>query len=354
MGVEELRALAFSADGKSLVTLGQVQQGIGSQEIRLWDVGEGKKRWQVSRQGYGAQSLAFAPDGHSIAVFEGGGIALLTATTGEELRRLTAKEALNNVQRIAFSPDGRTLAVAGLQPDGRTGRIYIWELSTGTVRHDLIGHQGMIASLAFAPDGSKLATGGWDTSILLWDLVGKDAEAKANPAAKELDEMWAGLDNTDGKEGFRAMGRLLAAPAEAVGLFKKNIEPVKGEKSDAEKIAQWVADLDHKRFNKRDEASKSLELMGRAAEAELKKALDDKPSPEKKKRITELLGKLQSAGIKPELVRPLRAIEVLERLGTTESRQLLETLSGGAPEARLTREAKATLERVIKATKPTS
>src|SRR5207237_10937357 len=120
------------------------------------------------------------------------------------------------------------------------------------------------------------------------------------------------------------------------------------------KIAQLVIDLDHKRFNKREEASKQLELVGRAAEDELKKALADMPSVEKKKRITELLGKLQNTGIKPELVRPLRAIEVLEGIGTTEARQVLETLAGGAPEARLTREAKMALERVIKASKPTS
>jgi WD40 repeat protein len=352
VGAEQLRGLAFAPDGKYLAAFTQLQQGVGSQEVRLWNVADGKKRWQVSRPGYSLQTMAFAPDGISVAICEAGAISMLLATTGEELRRFVAKEGMNNIQRLAFAPDGRTLAVAGLQPDGRSGRVHVWELSTGTLRQDLGGHQGMITSLAFAPDGSKLATGGNDTSILLWDLVGRDAGAK--PAAKEVDELWAALDNVDGKEGFRAMGRLLAAPADAAALFRKNLEPVKGEKSDAEKIAQWVSDLDHKRFNKREEASKQLELVGKAAEDELKKALADNPSTEKKKRITELLGKLQTTGIKPELVRPLRAIELLERLGTTEARQVLETLAGGAPEARLTREAKAALERVIKASKPTS
>ncbi len=355
VGAEELRGLVFSADGKSLAAVGQVQQGLGVQEIRLWDVADGKKRWQVSRPGYNTvQMLAFSPDGLSLAFCEAGTVTLLTAASGEELRRLTPKEGLNNVQRLAFAPDGRTLAVAGAQPDGRSGRIHIWEVSTGTLRQDLAGHEGLIASLAFAPDGSKLATGGWDTSVLVWDLVARDVEAKGRPAAKELDDLWAALDNVDGTAGFRAMGRLLAAPAEAVALFKKNLEPVKGQAADAVKLAQLIADLDHKRFNKREEASKQLELVGGAVEQELKKALADNPSVEKKKRLGELLDKLQTSGIKPELVRPLRAIEVLERLGTTEARQVLETLAGGAPEARLTREAKTALARVVKASKPTS
>ena len=171
---------------------------------------------------------------------------------------------------------------------------------------------------------------------------------------KELDELWAALDSADGRDAFRALSRLLAIPADAVALVKKNLEPVKGQGADGMKIAQLVADLDHNRFNKRDEARKQLEALGSAAEAELKKGLADKPSVEKKKRMQELLDKLRTVGIKPELVRPLRAIEVLERIGTPEARQVLEALGRGAPEATLTREAKAALERAVKASKPTS
>jgi hypothetical protein len=48
----------------------------------------------------------------------------------------------------------------------------------------------------------------------------------------------------------------------------------------------------------------------------------------------------------PELLRGVRAVEVLERAGTPEARQLLAALAGGAPGALLTREAAASLQRL--------
>jgi hypothetical protein len=48
----------------------------------------------------------------------------------------------------------------------------------------------------------------------------------------------------------------------------------------------------------------------------------------------------------PEVLRGVRAVEVLEQIDTTEGQRLLESLAQGTPEARLTQEAKASLERL--------
>jgi hypothetical protein len=50
----------------------------------------------------------------------------------------------------------------------------------------------------------------------------------------------------------------------------------------------------------------------------------------------------------PVRLRSLRALEVLERAGTAEARQLIQRIAAGAAEARLTREAKASLERLAR------
>src|SRR5207249_10862735 len=103
---------------------------------------------------------------------------------------------------------------------------------------------------------------------------------------------------------------------------------------------------DHARFAHRDRARRDLEALGKAAEAELRKALEGKPTVELRRRIEDLLANLDRFEMKPEWVRPLRAFEVLERIGTPEARKLLETLASGAPGHRLTQEAKTILRRM--------
>ena len=65
---------------------------------------------------------------------------------------------------LAFAPDGRTLAVG----DGQ-GELRIWDLATRSFQVSLLGHTGRIWSVAFAPDGRTLATTGRDGTIRLWD-----------------------------------------------------------------------------------------------------------------------------------------------------------------------------------------
>jgi hypothetical protein len=71
----------------------------------------------------------------------------------------------------------------------------------------------------------------------------------------------------------------------------------------------------------------------------LRKALEGEPSAEVRRQVTRLLEQLSAHPPAPEVVRSIRAIEALERIGTPEARKLLEELAKGAPEAWRTREA---------------
>jgi hypothetical protein len=77
-------------------------------------------------------------------------------------------------------------------------------------------------------------------------------------------------------------------------------------------------------------------------------ALKAKPGPEKKRRLEELLKALAPGGPNPELVRPARALEVLERVGTPQARRLLRALAKGNPGARLTADAQSALKRLLR------
>jgi hypothetical protein len=80
------------------------------------------------------------------------------------------------------------------------------------------------------------------------------------------------------------------------------------------------------------------------AEPALRRALAGRPSLEVRQRLEKLLDQL--AHPSPDVLRALRAIEVLESVGTAEAKAVLGKLAAGQPGAGLTREAKAALRRL--------
>jgi HEAT repeat protein len=143
------------------------------------------------------------------------------------------------------------------------------------------------------------------------------------------------------------MAELARRPDEAEGLVKDKLAAGPGVK--AEQLARLIAALDSDEFETRESASKELANLGGLAEAVLRKALDGKPSPEVRRRVEDLLGQLEGKAEDPQERRLLRAIEVLERLGTPEARRLLDKLAKETTGARAAREAKASMERLDKA-----
>jgi WD40 repeat protein len=341
----QVQCLAVAPDGKALAAGTNNQSGALTNEVRVWDVETGKPRWQLVRPHW-QRALAFSPDGKVLAGDEtDGAVTLWDAATGRELRRLEPPSR-EVTSLLAFSPDGRLLVAAGHQ-HGPPVTVRVWEVTTGTARQEFTAHQGFVGALDFAPDGKTLATGAADTSVLLWDLTGQVGEAaKGRPSAEELDKLWAALDSRDARPAFQAMRRLLTAPDDAVALVQKNLKPIPGKGVSAETIAQLIQGLESDSFDEREKATRELEGLGTRAEAGLRKALEAGPSAERKRRIEGVLEKLQVKALAPELVRPLRAVEVLERLGTPEARKVLEALAKGQAEAPLTQAAKGALHRL--------
>ncbi|HMF16983.1 MAG TPA: hypothetical protein VKE98_07230, partial [Gemmataceae bacterium] len=114
---------------------------------------------------------------------------------------------------------------------------------------------------------------------------------------------------------------------------------------DYKRIDPLIADLNSDQFNVRQKASRELENMGEVIEAALRKGLLKKGSLEYRRRIEGLLQKLNQPPSGAQL-RIIRVLTVLERMGTKASRDLLQSLAAGAPEVRLTQQARATLDRI--------
>ncbi len=104
-------------------------------------------------------------------------------------------------------------------------------------------------------------------------------------------------------------------------------------------------------FQKRKKAADELEKAGSAAELSMRRALAGKPAPEAQRRLEALLARLDTERpvvLTRDELQQVRAVEVLERLGTAEARQLLRKLAKGSASALQTRSAQAALDWMAK------
>jgi WD40 repeat protein len=170
-------AAALSPDGKLLaLRLAVVDRRPGggrvvrSQHFSVWDVTTGKQRWSVPTALRETDSLAFSPDGKTLAQGLWGTIRLWDSATGKQVRRLTCHVPSEtsfaaSPGRLAFTPDGRTL-IAG----NGGARVFLWDLRSGKRRGQFVAHRGRVHAVSVAPDGKTFATASEDTTAMIWDL----------------------------------------------------------------------------------------------------------------------------------------------------------------------------------------
>jgi WD40 repeat protein len=330
-------SLAFAPDCKRLAIGCSGEEGLKRgtgkviDQIRLWDVERGAEVRRFDGVGHWfVPSVQFSPDGQLLAAGNwDGSIELWDTLTGR--LRWRSKPRIGG-QCIAFSPDGRMLASTG-----HSGDVYLWESATGLARRRWKGHLGMNLAVAFAPDGRTVVTGSMDTTVLLWDVRGLQVGPKVEAA-----EHWKTLAEGDAAKAYDAVLALAAAPEATVAFLRGRLRPAAAMTADAKRL---LADLDSDEFDRREKATRALRELGAAAEPALREVYQASPSREVRLRAGRLLDELARQVLSPEELRAARAVEALEYCGTADSCKLLETLSRGAPEALLTKEAKAALAR---------
>ncbi|MFE2330127.1 trypsin-like peptidase domain-containing protein [Streptomyces sp. NPDC059385] len=145
-----VNTVAFAPDGATLAT--------GSEDgtARLWDVRSGTSRISITGHTKGVSSVAFSPDGATLATGSDDGTARLwDARSGTS--RITITGHTKGVSSVAFSPDGATLATSGLD-----GTVRLWDARKGEPRGPVIdpGSTKVLSKVVFSPDGTMLAVGG--------------------------------------------------------------------------------------------------------------------------------------------------------------------------------------------------
>jgi WD40 repeat protein len=375
-------SLAFAPDGRTLATT-------GPDGAALWDMAPGKavRRMDVGRAG--ASAVLFSRDGKQLLLVSArdqAPVRAYDAATGKELPRpgqslpdepiaLSAGGRLQSrvnsavvrdaavrtaepgtllglrwqpgERGLAISSDGR-LAASG---HDRGAALSVWELATGKEVLTLRGEDRdePFSPLAFAPDGTRLVTASREGTLLVWRLT----PGGAGRADDEPEWLWKELAGDDAAAAYRAGWALSEPRQKAVDFFRRRLRPARKPDPEAP-VRKLIADLDSAEFAVREAASKQLQAFRPEADALLRNTLAGTASLEVRRRIERMLN-VPAPPPKPpvppgivvgEALRTVRAIQVLERIGTPEAREVLRTLAGGFPEARETQEAKGSLVRL--------
>jgi WD40 repeat protein len=170
-------ALAFSPDGTEIVTAsGKPQQAQSDSDntIRLWDVATGTEIRRFEGHQASVWSVAFSPDGRRIVSCSGNllgdednSIRVWDKNSGAELVRFEAHD--DKVNSVVFSPDGSHILSGS---DDTTARL--WSIETGREVHRFEGHTGFITSVLFDPDQQVIITSSDDDTIRLWHVTTGD------------------------------------------------------------------------------------------------------------------------------------------------------------------------------------
>lgn len=284
---------------------------------------------------YGEQ-IAYAPDGKWVATCSSyNHMRFWHPETGKQLAELEA--VLGDV--LAFSPDGRFVAVAGKE-------IAVWDLATKKELIRLKGHRHTINELAFEPRGRVLVSASADGTLLVWDLTGQMKAGKlANKKLtnQEFEAAWEALKSNDPQRAQHAVVALAGATPDSVSYIEKHLKPV--AVTDPKRLAELVSILGAEEFIDREQASRELTALGEVAVPALQQGLKS-DVPEVRNRSAALLRLLSQWELSAEQARALRAVAALEYAGGPDARRLLQRLAEGDPASRLTRSAKAALERV--------
>lgn len=179
--IKSVRSLAFSADGKCLVSASDDGTArfweVGTWKERLWDAGTPQERPAILMSSQPYFSAAFSPDGKTLALSSGNfreaeppSVTLYdfdTSSGSVNPRHELVVGKQGPSFSLAFSPDGKTLAATNMDET-----IALWDVNSGRERGQLplLGKKPGARGMMFSPDGKTIAAGLFDATIAVWDL----------------------------------------------------------------------------------------------------------------------------------------------------------------------------------------
>lgn len=204
-------SLAYSPDGRTLAV------SLEDDTVLVWDLAARREirrhdardpsvhRFSDSvespRERETAAKVAFSRDGRILASVDGAGVTMRAAADGREISRLKGHVGL--VTSVALSPDADTVVTGG-----EDGVAKVWKRSRTTGPDRWSAHKSAITSLAVSPDGETLSSGADDGSLKLWKIkTGQEMESIPGRRQPDPDAQVSAL------AAFSRDGELLAIAA---------------------------------------------------------------------------------------------------------------------------------------------
>jgi WD40 repeat protein len=265
-----------------------------------------------------------------------------------------------------FSGDGRLIVASkpddyspntGIRPQQR--RLAVWEAATGMQLGEMpLPHPGCSA-YAISADGRQIATVLPDGRIWICDfteLLKPILIARDPGDSPLLAELWNRLGSTDPLVAYRAINRMCEKPEPAIKFLLEHLLPgveeaESGKQSASpDEIRKLIEELQSNESRISRRASSQLLKLGAQAHPEIRAALDHNPPDRVRERLKLILA---APGADPRTPPPttattlqqLRAVQVLERIGTPAATEVLKSLASG-PTSDVAREAEAARRRL--------
>ena len=151
-------SISFSQDGKHLAAVNP------NEEIRIWQVVDGKQLFAFRGKADWVISAAFSPDNRFLACgCIDQSIKLRDASTGQ--CQVIFNGHTKSVSSVSFNFDARLLASGS-----KDLTVKLWDVKTCQCLNTLFGHTKVVGAVAFSPDGSILASGSDDQTVKLWNV----------------------------------------------------------------------------------------------------------------------------------------------------------------------------------------